>query len=130
MSMAKRLYVHIFILLAFLASAVFISAPVFAVDPLSGVDCATAQDSAVCSRTGQDPVTGSTGIIRNATRLVALIAGAAAIIVIVLAGIRYITSNGEAEQVSRAKKTIIFASVGLIVIVLGQVIISFVLSKV
>ena len=98
-----------------------------------GVDCsaAGARDSTVCQTTSSaDPLTGKTGIIHSATLLIAVIAGAAAIIVMVVAGIKYITSGGEPDEVGKAKKTIIFAAVGLVVIVAGQAIINFVISKV
>ena len=60
----------------------------------------------------------------------ALVAGAAAVVVIIVAGIRYITSNGDAEQTKKAKNAIIYASIGLIVIVLGQALISLVITRI
>jgi hypothetical protein len=47
-----------------------------------------------------------------------------------LAGIRYITSDGDAEAVAKAKRTIILAAVGLVIIALGQALINFVLNRV
>ena len=97
----------------------------------SGVQCnGPAASSPVCHASTTDPLTGSNGIIVKATNLIALIAGIAAVIMIVIAGIKFITSQGDTTSVSEARKTIIYASVGLVVIVLSKTIITFVVSKV
>jgi len=51
-----------------------------------------------------------------------------AVIFIVIAGIRLIVSQGEDEQKEKAKKTIIYVVVGLIVILFARVIVEFVTS--
>lgn len=130
-SMFTSKIVRISMLLAVFAALFVSAAPAYAAyDPFSRVNCGKAGDSTVCNRTGQDPVTGPNGVIRKVTQVIATIAGAAAVIIIVLSGIRYITSGGDAEGVSRAKKTIIFAAVGLIVIVMAQALINFVLNRI
>lgn len=122
-------------LTALVAMLAVLAAPATALaatyDLQGSVDCGKASDSTVCSTTpGGDPVSGPNGIIHKVTMIIATIAGIAAVIVMVTGGITYITSNGEADAVSRAKKTIIFAAVGLVVIVLGQTIINLVLSRI
>lgn len=86
--------------------------------------------SAVCtnSSTG-DPLTGPNGLIGKITRLVALFAGVSAVIIMIIAGLMYVTSAGDSGKVSRAKDTMIYAAVGLVVIVLGQAIIIFVIDR-
>lgn len=97
----------------------------------NGVQCnGAAAASPVCSAKATDPLTGNNGIIVKATNLIALIAGIAAVIIIIIAGISFITSSGDASKVSRARESIIYASVGLVVIVLARAIITFVVSKV
>lgn len=108
------------------------TATVLAKDPFGGIDCAKAPNSAVCSgksNSTANPLTGPNGIIRKATVLVARIAGVAAVIIIMIGGFMYITANGDSGKITEAKNTIIYASVGLIVIVSAQTIIIFVLSK-
>ena len=51
-----------------------------------------------------------------------------AVVVIVIAGIRLIVSQGEEEAKDKAKKTIIYVVAGLIVILLAKVIVNFVTS--
>ena len=60
--------------------------------------------------------------------LVAVIAGAAAVIIIILAGLRYIQSGGNSEDVTGARRAIIYAVVGLIFIVLARSLIALVLK--
>lgn len=97
----------------------------------SGVQCnGPAASSPVCHAPTSDPLTGNNGIIVKATNLIALIAGIAAVIMIIVAGIKFITSQGDSGSVGEARKTIIYASVGLVVIVLARTIITYVVSKV
>lgn len=51
-----------------------------------------------------------------------------AVIVIVIAGIRLVVSQGEEQEKDKAKKTIFYAIIGLIVILLAQAIVGFVES--
>ncbi|RWZ79416.1 MAG: hypothetical protein EOT04_01705 [Candidatus Chaera renei] len=44
------------------------------------------------------------------------IAGAISIIFVIIGGIRYIMSQGDAQNISRAKNTILYALVGLVVV--------------
>jgi type IV secretion system pilin len=102
-----------------------------ATNPYKGIRCnGAAAGSPVCSASSKDPLTGKNGVIVKATHLVALIAGVAAVIVIIIAGITFITSGGDSSKTSRARETIIYAAAGLVVIVLAQAIITFVVSKV
>ncbi|MDO8507010.1 MAG: pilin [bacterium] len=56
------------------------------------------------------------------------IAGLVAVVFLVIGGIRYIVSAGNPTQTEGAKKTIIFALVGLAIIVLSLVLINVVLG--
>ena len=54
--------------------------------------------------------------------------GIISIIMIIFAGFKYITSGGESSNVSGAKNALIYAIVGLVLVVLAQVIVKVVLS--
>lgn len=56
------------------------------------------------------------------------IAGAIALLVIVIAGIKYITSQGNPQEVAKAKNAIIYAGVGLVVLLLADAIVAFVVK--
>ena len=48
---------------------------------------------------------------------------------IIIGGVKYVTSGGSSEKTTSAKDTILFAIVGLIVVALAQIIVKFVLHK-
>jgi len=55
--------------------------------------------------------------------------GALAILMIIVAGIMYLTSGGDEGRVENAKRWLIYAIVGLIVALLGWVIVNTVITK-
>jgi hypothetical protein len=104
-----------------------------ATNPYQSVNCAgQAAGSAICQGKGntEDPISGPNGALKNVVNIVAFIAGLAAVVFIVIAGIRYITSQGDPQEVSKAKQSIIYAAVGLVIIVAAHQIISFVIGKI
>lgn len=56
------------------------------------------------------------------------IVGAIAVIMLIYGGFKYITSAGDASNVTAAKNTILYAVIGLIVVVLAGTIVNFVLN--
>lgn len=90
-----------------------------------------ASQSAVCtdkSKGATDPVAGPNGILTKTVNIIATIAGIAAVIVILVGSIRYITASGDSGKVSSAKNTVIYALVGLAVVVVARSIIVFVIN--
>jgi cytochrome bd-type quinol oxidase subunit 2 len=63
-------------------------------------------------------------------RVLSLVAGAIAVVMIIIGGFRFITSGGNAESTKSARNTITYAIVGLIVIALAQIIVHFTLNTV
>jgi hypothetical protein len=68
-------------------------------------------------------------VIKLVIQILSLIAGIAAVIMIVVGGLRYITSGGDSSKVAGAKTAIIYAIVGLVIVALAQVIVRFVLTN-
>src|SRR4051794_31871760 len=69
---------------------------------------------------------GSIGkIASNIVNLFSVVVGAVAVIMIIYGGFRYITSGGSSERVGAAKNTLIYAIIGLIIVVLAQFIVHF-----
>ena len=81
-----------------------------------------------CDNTGAG--SSLNNIVRFALNLFSVIVGIIAVVMIVVGGLKYVTSGGDSQRVSGAKDTILFAVVGLIVVALAQVIVHFVLQKV
>lgn len=87
--------------------------------------CAGNADSAVCKAQGTDNVSSMVRIIIN-TLLIVL--GMIAVVMIVIGGIRYTTSNGDSSAIKGAKDTILYAVVGLIVAIMSYAIVNFVVG--
>lgn len=108
--------------------------PVLADDifPSDSIDCTKAPDSAICkSQVGPDtnPLSGQNGLLNRITNIVAIVAGFAAIIMVILGGIRFITSGGDPNNVKSARNTVLYALIGIIVIVLARMLILFVINE-
>lgn len=57
------------------------------------------------------------------------VAGAFALLVITISGLRYITAAGNPEKVSKAKNGIIYSLIGLVVCISAEAIIAFVVNR-
>jgi hypothetical protein len=79
-----------------------------------------------CSVSGQSDI--KTTIV-NVINILSIVAGMAAVIMIVIGGFRYVVSAGDSGGVSAAKNTIIYAIVGLVVIAMAQAIVRFVIVR-
>lgn len=71
----------------------------------------------------------SAGTVETVLKAVFGFAGAIAMIMIVIGGFKYITSLGNAQNIAKAKDTILYAIIGLVVCVMGYSIVTFVLGK-
>lgn len=68
-------------------------------------------------------------VVATAINILSAVGGVIALITVILGGIRYITSGGDAANITSAKNTIIYALIGLIVIAFAQVLVQFVLER-
>jgi hypothetical protein len=71
---------------------------------------------------------GAGGVITTITNVLLFVIGALAVIMIIVGGLRYVVSGGNATAVSAAKNTILYAIVGLIVAFLAFAAVNFVLG--
>jgi hypothetical protein len=69
-------------------------------------------------------------VVRVIINLFSVIIGIVAVIMIMVAGFKYVTANGDSGNLSSAKNTLIYAIVGLVIVALAQFIVKFVLDKV
>lgn len=70
-----------------------------------------------------------TRIISQVIDIFSVIVGVVAVIMIIVGGLKYITSGGDSGNVTGAKNTILYAVVGLIVVAFAQVLVRFVLNR-
>jgi hypothetical protein len=90
-----------------------------------------AANSVVCQdKTDKNPVTGQNGLFIKIANIIAYVAGAAAVIVMIVSSIRYITSGGDSGKIASAKGALINSAVGLLIVVLAKFLITYVLGKI
>ena len=113
--------------LAIMLSGFFTAAPLTTAASSSGQifqSCSQAPDSPVChdKNTTTNPVNH---ILKVAANIVALLTGIAAVILIIIGGIRIISSGGNTESVASGRKQITAAVIGLVIVLLAWSIITF-----
>jgi hypothetical protein len=69
-------------------------------------------------------------LMKKVINTVLFVLGMIAVIMIVVGGIRYTTSNGDSAQIQSAKNTIMYAVVGLVIAILAFPIVGFVIDKI
>lgn len=112
-------------LLAALTLTVTMVVPVtstFAADPYAAC---SGSDNLVCKN--KDNTIAP--VFKNVVNILLFIVGAVAVVVIIIAGIRYVTSAGNATAVSAAKNTLMYAIIGLIVAFLAYAIVNWVYTQ-
>ena len=103
-------------------------------DPLNAacgqLDAEQRATSPSCAaRTEENPLTGKNGLLMKVATLVAIVAGLAAVIIIIVGGFRMITANGDSQGFAQARSSVIGAAVGLIIIVLARSLVVFILER-
>jgi glucose uptake protein GlcU len=71
---------------------------------------------------------GEHGVFKNITNTVLYIVGILAVIMLIIGGIKYVTSGGDSKKVTDAKNTILYAIIGLIICFLAFAIVNFVIA--
>lgn len=79
--------------------------------------------------TGLPQVNATSSSLHTIIQVIIGIAGGIAVVMIVLGGMQFITAQGDPSGVAKARKTLVFALVGLIITILAEAIITFVVSK-
>lgn len=93
----------------------------------------------VCSAIGSgadcnDTVNGGkkgdlSSIVKVIINVLSIAVGVIAIVMIIIAGAKYITSGGDSNKIASAKNSLVYALIGLIIVALSQTMVRFVLRK-
>ncbi len=78
---------------------------------------------------GDKNTKGLPGFIENITNLLLFLVGVIAVIAIVISGLRFVTANGNQDQVASARNGIIYAVVGIVVAMMAYAIVRFVTNN-
>lgn len=95
-----------------LASAAF--------DPTDPACQGEAANSPICKADGEDPITGEQGIIIRVIQMLSYITGAAAVIIIIFAGIKFVLAGGDPNSIKTARNAVLYALIGLMVFAISQ----------
>lgn len=90
--------------------------------------CNAGSDSAICK--GGEKLFGANSIWNKILNAITYVAGAVAVLMIIIGGLRYTVSNGDQAGINAAKNTILYALVGLVLSVMANAIINFVLVNI
>ncbi len=102
-------------------------------DDLQSV-CQTSPNSSLCTgyNKGEDAQVGDNAVLKLLKRITNILffaAGVLAVFMVIYGGFKYITSAGEAQKAASGRQTLVFALIGLVVVVVSRQLLLFVLDK-
>ena len=136
--MGTKIKMYVTSVMALLAMSIGVFAPIGMA--AVGTTDSTATGAINCGTTGD--LTGKNCVstddaddkvnktIKLAIQMFQIIVGLISVFMLISAGLKYITGGGESAAVGAAKNMILYSVIGLVVVALAQVIVSFVLNRV
>lgn len=96
----------------------------------SSVSALTLREGAEAARCDGCPenLFGDAGVFKQVTNTILYIVGIIAVIMLIIGGIKYVVSGGDAKKVTDAKNTVLYAIIGLVIAFLAFAIVNFVIS--
>lgn len=73
---------------------------------------------------------GSSSAFEQISNALIFLVGALAVIFLIIGGLRYVISQGDAAQVKQAKDTILYGIIGVVVAILAYAIVKFVATSI
>ena len=80
-----------------------------------------------CDEEGEESFSA---LLKRIINIFSIVVGAISVLMIIIGGFRYIISGGDSNGVTAGKNTILYAIVGLVIVLFAQVIVRFVLTNV
>jgi uncharacterized membrane protein len=116
-----------------IASLLTLCAIGFTLVPTHGYAIGDASREEACASIGASNCQSNGGssigkIMKTVTNVFSVVVGFIAVIMIIIGGMKYVTSGGDASKVASAKNTLIYAIVGLVIVALAQFIAQFTLK--
>ena len=78
---------------------------------------------------GGKTIGGDKGLVKSVINIMLWAIGIISVIMIIIGGIRYATSNGDSNAASGAKNTILYSVVGLVIAIFAYAIVQFVVDQ-
>ena len=76
-----------------------------------------------------DTLFGEGGIFQRVVNTILFVIGAIAVLMLIIGGIRYVTSAGNQDAVTGAKNTIMYAIVGLLIAIIAFAAVNFIVQQ-
>ena len=101
-----------------------------AVSAANGIDiCSNGNENSVYCKNKGSGETQVNGIIKTIVEVLLTAVGAISIIMIVIGGILFALSSGDAQKAAKARNTVLYAVVGLAVSLFASAIVNFVFNR-
>ena len=100
------------------------------ISPISAYAVGPIEAGVLSARTAGQPenLFGVGGVFTTISNTLLFVIGALSVVMIIVGGIRYVISGGKEVNVTKAKNTILYAIIGLVVALLAYAMINFVLE--
>jgi uncharacterized membrane protein YidH (DUF202 family) len=76
------------------------------------------------------PVITAQDVLKNGLNIAYFVLGVIAVAIIIVAGYRFMMANGDSNKAATARQTILYAAIGLIVVVSAFAITNFIMGRV
>ena len=125
----KKIKTILFVALLFITS-VAVGTAVNASNDAGNQACSGLESLGVdCNASGQTAEQVAQQPIKSLINTLSIVIGAVAVMMIIYGGFKFVTSGGDADGTKTARNTIIYAAVGLAVVLLAQSIVFFVFRQ-
>jgi len=131
--LVKRLKCGIAALIIIFSNSFLLAPTLVAAGPLKNDACTglntldnPTSTSTACSNGGGASLSHILSVVIN---ILSIVVGFAAVIMIIVAGLKFITANGDSSNVSTARNTILYAVIGLVIVAMAQILVHFVLQR-
>lgn len=117
--------------LALLVASAFIVVPatsVGAAGALDGVCGQAGSGTGVCEENQKSENANTNSLVNDIVNVLLYVIGALSVVMLIVGGILYATSNGDSSNITKAKNTILYSIVGLVVAFLAYAIINWVVD--
>lgn len=115
-----------------LALVLSVSTLFFAGTPVQAESCGSAKqciDQGLSASGTSSTPNSLSSVLTTVTNILLFLMGAVSVIMIIIGGFRYVTSQGDQTQMQSAKNTILYAVIGVVVSIAAYAIVSFVVAQ-
>lgn len=131
----KKVLLTVSILIVTLFPVLALSGSAGAVDLFGACNTPTVTGAkpTVCTDVNNQKTAGTnpvTHLLKIALDILALIAGVSAILLIIINSLRLVVSSGDSNSVSSARTGLLYALIGVVIVLIAQTIVVFVLDRV